>query len=407
MARILGTGIATLDIINTVDGYPPEDSEVRALRQDVRRGGNVANTLSVLAQCGHRCAFAGSLAQSPDGERITQDLSLRGIDLRHARRVAGATAPTSYILLNARNGSRSIVHYRDLPEYDFEPFSDIPLSEFDWLHFEARHCVELETMLAYARSLVTDQPLSLEIEKEREGLEFLYSYADILFFSRAFALGRGFEEPEAFLREARGWAPQALLVLAWGEAGAWALQGDTLLHAPAFPPERIVDTIGAGDTFIAGVIDAMVSGHPLERALEEGCRLAGRKIGQHGFDGLVEHKPVFRGQALCPVTALEDPGSRGFEVEINGRMRSIFVVRQGAAVHAYLNHCPHAGTELNWQPDAFLSMDRRHILCTVHGALFTIDSGQCVLGPCRNQSLTPLPVSIEQGHIVLNTEPSR
>ena len=31
MAHILGIGIATLDIINTVDGYPPEDAEVRAM----------------------------------------------------------------------------------------------------------------------------------------------------------------------------------------------------------------------------------------------------------------------------------------------------------------------------------------------------------------------------------------
>ena len=28
MAHILGIGIATLDIINTVDGYPPEDAEI-------------------------------------------------------------------------------------------------------------------------------------------------------------------------------------------------------------------------------------------------------------------------------------------------------------------------------------------------------------------------------------------
>ena len=67
MARILGVGIATLDIINTVDGYPAEDSEVRAIHQRICRGGNATNTLVVLSQLGHRCAWAGVLADEPDG----------------------------------------------------------------------------------------------------------------------------------------------------------------------------------------------------------------------------------------------------------------------------------------------------------------------------------------------------
>ena len=50
MAQILGIGIATLDIINEVDGYPVEDSEQRALAQRQRTGGNVTNTLTVLRQ---------------------------------------------------------------------------------------------------------------------------------------------------------------------------------------------------------------------------------------------------------------------------------------------------------------------------------------------------------------------
>jgi hypothetical protein len=50
MAKILGIGIAALDIINTVDGYPNEDAEVRAINQRVCRGGNATNTLVVLSQ---------------------------------------------------------------------------------------------------------------------------------------------------------------------------------------------------------------------------------------------------------------------------------------------------------------------------------------------------------------------
>ncbi|VAX01070.1 hypothetical protein MNBD_GAMMA19-1040, partial [hydrothermal vent metagenome] len=56
MARVLVVGIATLDIINTVDDYPEEDTEVRASTQVMRRGGNACNTAVVLQQLGHQCS---------------------------------------------------------------------------------------------------------------------------------------------------------------------------------------------------------------------------------------------------------------------------------------------------------------------------------------------------------------
>jgi len=404
MARILGTGIATLDIINTVNGYPAEDSEVRALAQAVRVGGNTANTLSVLAQAGHECLFAGVLGGDMSGRRIASELEARGVDLRHARRVEQGAAPTSYILLNQINGSRSIVHYRDLPEFTIGDFMDIAAIEAcDWLHFEARHCDELAVMLAYARSVLIDQPISLEVEKERDGLEALWTYPDIVIFSRAFARGRGFTQPEVFLREARTWAAQAILVLPWGEDGAWALcRNNELHHSPAFPPAAVVDTLAAGDTFNAGLIHAMLSGQSLEAALSDACQLAGRKVGQDGLGNLLAPAAAL-GRVLCPLNSLPDPGSRGFVVDDGGTMRSIFVVRQGLAAYGYLNHCPHLSAELNVSADAFLDEDGRHIRCALHGALFDIEGGLCLAGPCEGKPLTRVDVRVERGVVVLNS----
>ena len=59
--RVLGVGIATLDLVNEVDRYPAEDAEIRARAQRVGRGGNCTNTLAVLAQLGHACSWAGTL----------------------------------------------------------------------------------------------------------------------------------------------------------------------------------------------------------------------------------------------------------------------------------------------------------------------------------------------------------
>ncbi|HKK04364.1 MAG TPA: PfkB family carbohydrate kinase [Gammaproteobacteria bacterium] len=287
MARILAVGIATLDIVNEVDGYPPEDSEVRAVAQHLRRGGNATNTLVALSQLGHRCAWAGMLAEEPDADRIVADLQRHGIDLDACRRVAQGKVPTSYILLNRRNGSRSIVHYRDLPEFDCEDFRAVELDRFDWLHFEGRAVDATRCMLETARRARPSLPLSLEVEKARPGIESLLPLADVLMFSRAYARTVGRDDPQALLDWARMRAPQAELYLAWGKAGAFALGSDgRIRHCAARPPARTIDTIGAGDVFNAGIIDARVRGADMDAALQAAVALAGRKCGLPGLEGL-------------------------------------------------------------------------------------------------------------------------
>lgn len=46
-----------------------------------------------------------------------------------------------------------------------------------------------------------------------------------------------------------------------------------------------------------------------------------------------------------------------------------------------------------WRKDAYLSGDRRHVVCSAHGAHFDIASGLCTLGPCVGESLTPVALS--------------
>ena len=90
---------------------------------------------------------------------------------------------------------------------------------------------------------------------------------------------------------------------------------------------------------------------------------------------------------LCPPQALAEGQSRGFAV---AGWRLLAVRRQGR-VHLYENRCPHRGIPLEWQPDQFLDHSGSLIQCATHGALFLIESGECVAGPCAGQQLRALP----------------
>jgi ketohexokinase len=288
MSKILTLGVATLDIIHHVDHYPQEDEELRARAQDTQRGGNAANSAVVLAQLGHRLEFAGTLADDAPAQLIKADLHQHGVATRFCTIITGGHTPTSYITLNEQNGSRTIVHYRDLPELTAADVSALPWQEYDWFHLEGRAVAHTADILQQIHSVRIDQPISIEIEKDRQHIDRLFTLADVLLFSRQFVTGRGFNHAHDFFNDLRRQEIRALLICAWGAQGAYARdQHDVTLFAPAQPPPAIIDTRAAGDTFNAAVIDALCSGHTLLTAIQHGCALAGKKIGQQGLSNLV------------------------------------------------------------------------------------------------------------------------
>lgn len=280
MSRILCVGIAAIDIVNHVSHYPGEDTEVRALARDIRLGGNAANTAQVLAQLGCEAAWAGNLSDRPEADLARETLSRLGVDIGHAAIIADACMPTSYVTLSRANGSRSIVHYRGMPEYAAEAFMDIDLRAFDWVHFEGRALDQLVAMMERARGMC-GLPVSLEVEKPREGIESLFPVADLLMFSRDYLLAKGEQDPEAFLR---GLPPGVMATCTWGAKGAWARDFEgRVMHAGASVPKQVIDTLGAGDVFNAGLLHAITRGVPMAGALAEANRLAGDQCGREGL----------------------------------------------------------------------------------------------------------------------------
>lgn len=97
---------------------------------------------------------------------------------------------------------------------------------------------------------------------------------------------------------------------------------------------------------------------------------------------------------LCRLDELPVGASRGFSLSLPGWQADIFLVRTPAGVFAYHNSCPHTGGPLDWVPDRFLNLDGDLIQCSTHDALFRIEDGLCLRGPCAGRSLEGVLVSI-------------
>lgn len=107
---------------------------------------------------------------------------------------------------------------------------------------------------------------------------------------------------------------------------------------------------------------------------------------------------------ICMVTDITDGAAKAYPHPSQSQDRDIIVVRRGLNVYGYINRCPHAGTDLNWQEDQFMTDDQAYLMCFTHGALFEPETGSCVAGPCAGGRLTEVKLDVENGKVFVAEE---
>ncbi|MEM6896162.1 MAG: Rieske (2Fe-2S) protein [Pseudomonadota bacterium] len=108
---------------------------------------------------------------------------------------------------------------------------------------------------------------------------------------------------------------------------------------------------------------------------------------------------------LCALADIPDGEARGFN-PMGESQQTIVVARKGACVYAYENMCPHQPTRLGFKRDRFMNKTGGQLMCAAHGALFSVETGECTIGPCIGERLVPLPIQLdEEGQVYLMSEP--
>ena len=107
---------------------------------------------------------------------------------------------------------------------------------------------------------------------------------------------------------------------------------------------------------------------------------------------------------LCHLEDLPEGSSRGFTLEVASGRDDVFLLREHGRLFGYRNTCPHTGSPLDWVPDQFLNLDGELIQCATHDALFRIEDGLCIAGPCAGKALSRVTIEIRDDEIFLIAE---
>ncbi|KAJ5727599.1 Ribokinase-like protein [Penicillium malachiteum] len=303
---LVAIGACYVDTILSTSHYPGEDEKLRASNIVHRRGGNCPNSLEVLQQLtfGSKTNLALNLISvlparsSVASQQIVSALEPR-VHLDHCIFREAYQEPAScYIIKSQSTGSRTIVNYNELPDMTTEEFirvTDKLGPQATWFHFEGRTPEVLLGCIRYLRNSFRQARISVEIEKPgREGLQELAEAADVVFYSKTWAQSMGYTSAEDCLRkQSLKTRNSSLLCCTWGQDGAAAFETRTtqFVHAEVdtAPDFQVIDPIGAGDTFNAGMLYALnCKDQEWDLSTKVGFanRIAGMKVAQEGFSGL-------------------------------------------------------------------------------------------------------------------------
>lgn len=279
----VGFGLNAVDHLIVVPEYPAFDAKVRLLEHQQAAGGQTASAMVALQRLGLKTAYAGRFGSDAEGKFGFESIKKEGVDLEHAQIVEGARNQIAFIIVDARNGERTIIWDRDerlAYRADEAPVALAPLGRV--LHLDAHDPPACTRMAQEAR--VEGVIVSSDIDNIYDGLPELLTSIDILITSREFPHRlTGIADERASLVELKARYGCAVVGLTKGAHGATLFCEGEFIDSPAYEvPNGCRDTTGSGDAFHGGFLYGLLTGEEIESSLKIANAVAALKCRELG-----------------------------------------------------------------------------------------------------------------------------
>ncbi|MBY5359883.1 ribokinase [Rhizobium leguminosarum] len=238
-------------------------------------GGSCLNVSVFIRKFGGDSAYVGAIGRDRASDIIATALAYEGVDITHLRRLDG---PTAYCVIGHRNADRVFVNY-DLGISMFEP------AEADHAFIGGYDAVHI------GQSSGLDSRLARVAGENRLSYDFSDKFTDqriaeiapLCFLASVSAKDDANDNALALMHQVLAAGAEWVLVTR-GAQGAILGHGDDIFEVPAYRT-TVVDTLGAGDTFIARTLYGLIKGETPNALLEAAAKAAAETCGYYGAVG--------------------------------------------------------------------------------------------------------------------------
>lgn len=278
---VVGFGLNAVDHIVVVPAYPEFNTKIRLIEHSRQTGGQVASAMTALQRLGCKTRYIGKCGSDDAGRLVLERLAREGIEHSYVIQVPDAANQIAYILIDSRNGERTIIWDRD-ERLAFEPDELNPqaIASGRVLHIDG-HDVEADIRAAeIARA--AGMPVVIDVDNYYAGAERLLPLVDYLVTSSDFPRRfTGISNPKEALVRLKEMSGSYFVAMTLGKDGVLAYHEGEFIHVPGFEVECL-DTTGAGDAFHGGFIYGLLQGYTIEQTLRVANAVAAHKCRSYG-----------------------------------------------------------------------------------------------------------------------------
>jgi ribokinase len=306
-------GSVNIDLVASVARLPMPGETVPAVAYDQFLGGKGSNQAIAAARLGRSVAFVGLIGDDREGASVRTMLRAEHVDVAYLGTEPGvptgraivlvdAAAENSIVVVSGANGLLSPRHIAAAA--DLLARASVVVSQLE---------IRMETVVAAAQAAAGTFVLN-PAPAQPLGADLL-ALVDVLVVNEIeYEVVTGHplpEDPAEVARELAALDLPGSVVVTIGSRGALVWEGAGVTHVPA-PVVSVVDTTGAGDTFIGALADALSRGEALLPAARWAVHAAAVSVGALGATtGMPGPAEVLAsvGRTTDPVPAVP-PGGR-------------------------------------------------------------------------------------------------
>jgi sugar/nucleoside kinase (ribokinase family) len=301
MGKIVCVGNAVIDIIakNSSD-HTPDGMTVFSDNIDMHLGGDAVNQAVSLKALGNEVRLYTSVGKDSLGQAFVAMLESAGLSTEGVFTDPAYPTTATIVTIGAdgehgcmtlRNGAAGNMRYdKDLLHVDFEGADLLSIGSLFWSKGQKQEDLTALFSAAKSNGLLTSADMVLDqsqmgLDDIRDALPFIDYLVPSLHEASYFT---GKEKPEDIAEVFHSMGVKNV-VLKLGAKGVFGSDGQSTYYVPTIA-DKVVDTLGGGDNFVAGFLTGIVDGKSMEEAIYFGSAAAAIAISDYGANGVVKSR---------------------------------------------------------------------------------------------------------------------